>query len=199
LRPSGGARDATGSGEGMTLPDIRIETERLLLRLPQAEDFDRFAELVGDPVAARYIGGHLPRGAAWRKFLQQPGAWAIQGFGMFSFIDRDSGRWLGQGGPWRPDGWPGNEIGYMLHPDAWGKGYATEGLAAAIDWALGHLAWNEFIHCIAPENTASQNVARRLGSTYRGEGRLPPPFHEAPCGIWGQTRAQWLARKEGGR
>src|SRR5690606_30106462 len=104
LRPSGGARDATGSGEGMTLPDIRIETERLLLRLPQAEDFDRFAELVGDPVAARYIGGHLPRGAAWRKFLQQPGAWAIQGFGMFSFIDRDSGRWLGQGGPWRP-GW----------------------------------------------------------------------------------------------
>lgn len=178
----------------MSLPEIRLETERLVLRPPQAGDFDRFAELVGDPAAARWIGGQLPRAMAWRKFLQQPGAWAVQGFGMFSFIDRSTGRWLGQGGPWRPDGWPGNEIGYMLHPDAWGRGYASEGLAAAIDWALGSLGWDEFIHCIAPENTASQKVAQRLGSSLQGPGRLPEPFHESPCQIWGQTRAQWQAR-----
>ena len=78
----------------MTLTQIRLETARLVLRVPQAGDFDRFAELVGDPVAARWIGGHLPRSAAWRKFLQQPGAWVVQGFGMFSFIERGTGRWL---------------------------------------------------------------------------------------------------------
>ena len=178
----------------MTLTQITLETERLVLRVPQAGDFDRFAELIGDPVAARWIGGHLPRSAAWRKFLQQPGAWVVQGFGMFSFIERGTGRWLGQGGPWRPDGWPGNEIGYMLHPDAWGQGYAVEGLTAAIDWALESLGWDEFIHCIAPDNTASQKVAQRLGSTLKGPGRLPEPFHESPCQIWGQTRAQWQAR-----
>ena len=182
----------------MTQTDIRLQTECLVVRPPLAEDFDRFAELVGDPVAARWIGGQLPRASAWRKFLQQPGAWAVQGFGMFSFIDRATGRWLGQGGPWRPDGWPGNEIGYMLHPDAWGQGYATEGLAATIDWALDHLGWDEFIHCIAPGNTASQKVAQRLGSRLRGSGRLPPPFHESECGIWGQTREQWLRRRGAG-
>ena len=76
----------------MALADIRLETERLVLRPPQAGDFDRFAELIGDPAAARWIGGQLPRATAWRKFLQQPGAWAVQGFGMFSFIDRATGR-----------------------------------------------------------------------------------------------------------
>ena len=180
----------------MSLQDIRIETERLVLRLPQAGDFDRFAELLGNEEAARWIGGHLQRAPAWRKFLQQPGAWMVQGFGMFSFVDRDSGRWLGQGGPWKPDGWPGNEIGYMLHPDAWGRGYAREGLTAAIDWALANLGWDEFIHCIAPENAASQKVAQRLGSTLRGPGRLPPPFQDAPCQIWGQTREQWRRSRE---
>ncbi|MFZ5661432.1 MAG: hypothetical protein ACOY9B_01720 [Pseudomonadota bacterium] len=47
----------------MTL-DIRIETERLILRVPRIEDFERYAELLGDEEAARYIGGHLPRAAA---------------------------------------------------------------------------------------------------------------------------------------
>ena len=181
----------------MSLADLRIETQRLVLRLPQAGDFERYAELQADEEAARWIGGHQPRAAAWRKFLQQPGAWMIQGFGMFSIIDRDSGLWLGQGGPWKPDGWPGNEIGYMLHRDAWGKGYATEALPATIDWALANLGWDDFIHCIAPENAASQKVATRLGSTLRGPVRLPPPHEDAACEMWGQTRRQWLARRQG--
>ena len=104
----------------MDIADLRIETARLVLRPPQVGDFDRFAELLADEQACRFIGGHLPRAAAWRKFLQQPGAWMVQGFGMFSLIERDSGLWLGQLGPWRPEGWPGNEIGYSLHPDAAG-------------------------------------------------------------------------------
>ena len=68
----------------MPFSDIRIDTERLTLRLPQVADFDRYAELMADEDACRHIGGHLARGAAWRKFLQMPGAWALQGFAMFS-------------------------------------------------------------------------------------------------------------------
>jgi RimJ/RimL family protein N-acetyltransferase len=181
----------------MSLAGPRIETQRLLLRLPEIGDFERFAELLGNEEAARHIGGQQPRAAAWRKFLQQPGAWALQGFGMFSIIEKDSGRWLGQGGPWRPEGWPGNEIGYSLHPDAWHKGYASEALPATIDWALANLGWDDFIHCIAPGNLASQQVARRLGSTLRGPGRIPPPYEDAAVDIWGQTREQWLARRAG--
>lgn len=178
----------------MTPTDIRIETERLLLRVPRIEDFERYAELFGDAEATRYIGGQLPRAAAWRRFLQMPGAWSVQGFAMFSVVEKTSGRWLGQAGPWRPDGWPGNEVGWSFHPDAWGRGYAIEAAVAATGWAFANLGWDDIIHCIDPDNAPSQRVAQRLGSSNRGPGRMPPPYEDHPTDIWGQTRAQWLER-----
>ena len=75
--------------------DVRIETPRLILRVPQANDFARHADLICDPVAARHIGGGLSRGEAWRRFLQMPGAWSVQGFAMFSLIDKATGLWMG--------------------------------------------------------------------------------------------------------
>lgn len=179
----------------MSHREIRLETERLVLRLPRLDDFERYAQLHADADAARYIGGVLPRAAAWRKFLQMPGAWAVQGFAMFSVEDKASGLWLGQMGPWRPDGWPGNEIGYAFHPDAWGRGYAFEAAVAAIDWAFDALGWSEIIHCIDPDNRPSQALAERLGSSRQGPGRLPPPYQDAAVEIWGQSRAQWQARR----
>jgi RimJ/RimL family protein N-acetyltransferase len=113
---------------------------------------------------------------------------------MFSVIEKATGRWIGRMGPWQPEGWPGTEVGWSLVREAWGKGYATEGATACIDWAFDHLGWTEVIHCIAPENTASQAVARRLGSTYLREGHLPAPINGS-CQLWGQTKEQWQARK----
>lgn len=175
--------------------EIQLETERLILRLPRIEDFENYAELMGDEVAARYIGGHLSRSAAWRKFLQMPGAWALQGFAMFSIVDRTSGEWLGQAGPWKPEGWPGNEIGWSLRRAAWGRGYAHEAAVAAIDWAFDRLGWQEIIHCIDPDNAPSQKLAERLGSRSLRVGGLPAPFEDVPVEIWGQTREQWQARR----
>jgi RimJ/RimL family protein N-acetyltransferase len=53
------------------------------------------------------------------------------------------------------------------------------------------------IHSIAPENAASQGVARKLGSRNWGPGRLPPPYENDPVEIWGQTRDEWKARRAG--
>ena len=181
----------------MPLPEIRIETQRLVLRPPRMEDFDRYVELMTDENACRYIGGHQPRGGAWRRFLQMPGAWALQGFAMFSVTERDSGRWVGQMGPWKPDGWPGNEIGYAFHPDVWGRGYAVESAVAAVDWTFANLGWNDIIHCISPDNLASKKVAQRLGSTLLREGcLLPAPSDEVHVEIWGQTREQWREHRK---
>lgn len=171
----------------------RIETERLILRPPLSEDFDGWAAFMADEEAARHLGGAQPRSVAWRGFLSMAGAWAIQGFAMFSVIEKSSGRWIGRLGPWMPEGWPGTEVGWGLAREAWGKGYAAEGAVATIDWAFEHLGWSEVIHTIAPDNVASVRVAEKLGSKNRGPGRLPPPFEDIAIDIWGQSRGEWLA------
>jgi RimJ/RimL family protein N-acetyltransferase len=178
----------------MAVPDVQLETERLVLRLPRIDDFERYAEMLADE-SSHHIGGPLQRHEAWRRFLQMPGAWMLQGFAMFSVVEKASGRWMGHAGPWQPDGWPGTEVGYAFHMDARGKGYATEACGAAMDWAFGVLGWDEVIHSIAPTNAASQAVARRLGSRNRGPGKLPPPLDAHPIEIWGQTREEWIARR----
>ena len=172
-----------------------LTTERLILRPPVAEDFDPWAAFMADEEATRFIGGRLERALAWRGFMTVAGAWAIQGFGMFSVIERSTGRWVGRLGPWRPEGWPGTEVGWGLAREAWGRGYATEGSAAAIDWAFESLGWTDVIHCIDPGNTASERVAERLGSRPRGMGFMAAPFDDAPVMIWGQTRGEWRSRR----
>ena len=178
----------------MTDHGPRLETERLVLRQWSLADFARYAEMFAAP-ETHHIGGPLPRGEAWRRFLQMPGAWALQGFAMFAIEEKSSGLFMGQAGPWQPDGWPGTEVGYALHPEAWGRGYATEACTAAMDWAFDVLGWTDVIHSISPANTASQAVARRLGAVNRGPGRHPPPLDEQVIDLWGQTREQWRARR----
>ncbi|HEX8222393.1 MAG TPA: GNAT family N-acetyltransferase [Allosphingosinicella sp.] len=174
-----------------------LETDRLILRPPEERDLDGFAEMMADEEAARFVGGVQGRAAAWRGMAAVAGSWALRGYGMFSVIEKSSGRWVGRLGPWQPEGWPGAEVGWGLLPDAWGKGYATEGAEAAIRWAFDSLGWDDVIHCIAPANTPSARVAERLGSTLRGQDWLPAPFDSEPVDIWGQTREQWRARTRG--
>jgi RimJ/RimL family protein N-acetyltransferase len=176
------------------LDALRLETPRLILRVPQAEDFDAWAGFMADGDATRHIGGPLAQSAAWRAMMTVIGAWHAHGFAMFSVIERKSGRWVGRVGPWMPPGWPGPEVGWAIVRDCWGKGYATEGAIAATNWAFAHLGWTEVIHSIAPDNTASQAVARKLGSINRGPGRLPPPFDHDLVDIWGQSREEWEHR-----
>lgn len=173
---------------------VVLETERLVLRQWRIDDFDRYAEMFASPEAS-HIGGPIARGEAWRRFLHMPGAWSLQGFAMFAIEEKASGRFMGQAGPWQPDGWPGTEVGYALHPEARGRGYATEACVAAMDWAFDVLGWSEVIHSISPANTASQAVARRLGARNRGRGVFPAPIDTLHLDVWGQTREEWRARR----
>jgi RimJ/RimL family protein N-acetyltransferase len=114
---------------------------------------------------------------------------------MFSVIEKERGVWIGRIGPWQPYGWPGTEVGWALHRDAWGKGYAVEAAAACIDYAFDTLGWSEVIHCINPENAPSQAVARRLGATILRTATLPAPFAHEHVDIWGQSREAWRRRR----
>lgn len=171
-----------------------LETERLTLRPPAMEDFPRWAEMMVDPEAARFLGGPQPAEAAWRGFMTMAGAWSLTGVSMFSVIERDTGLWLGRIGPWTPLGWPGTEVGWGLHPDAQGRGYGVEAATATLDHAFDALGWTEVIHCIDPDNKPSQRLADRLGSSNLGPTQLPPPFEASRVDRWGQSRDQWRAR-----
>lgn len=171
-----------------------LETERLFLRPTAMEDFPRWAELMADPEAARFLGGPQTAETAWRGFMSMAGAWSLTGVSMFSLIERETGRWQGRIGPWSPLGWPGTEVGWGLHPDAQGKGFGVEAATATIDFAFDVLGWTDVIHCIDPDNGPSQRLAERLGSRNLGPTRLPPPFQEATVDRWGQSREAWRTR-----
>jgi RimJ/RimL family protein N-acetyltransferase len=174
---------------------LQIVTPRLILRQPRLSDLDAWAAFMADGEATRHIGGVQSRPMVWRVLATMAGAWAIAGCSMFSVLERSSGEWVGRLGPWRPEGWPGTEVGWGIRREYWGRGYATEGAIAAIDWAFAELGWTEVIHTIAPDHQDSQAVARRLGSTRLRPGRLPPPFDQIDVDLWGQTRAQWQAQR----
>ena len=171
-----------------------LQTKRLTLRPLASEDFPRWAEMMADPQATKYLGGVQPAAVAWRGFMSMAGAWSLTGVSMFSVVERDTGRWLGRIGPWTPHGWPGTEVGWGLHPDAQGKGYALEAATAAINYAFDVLGWTDVIHCIDPDNIPSQRLAERLGSRNLGPTRLPPPLEALPIDCWGQTREAWRMR-----
>lgn len=172
-----------------------LQTERLILRPPQQDDLDEWAAFMSDPEAMQFLGGTVNRTMAWRGLASAAGSWALLGFGMFSVLERSSGRWIGRVGPWRPEGWPGTEIGWGIARSAWGKGYATEAAEAAMDWAVDELGWSDLVHFIDPGHEASKGVAARLGASFREHGKLPPPFDQIQVEVWGQSREQWLARR----
>jgi RimJ/RimL family protein N-acetyltransferase len=174
---------------------LQLETDRLVLRPIRREDFDAFAAFLADAESTRHLGGPQLRAVAWRTFLTLAGAWAMQGFAMFSVIEKASGAWVGRVGPWQPEGWPGTEVGWGIARDRCGLGYATEAATAAIDWAFDALGWSEVIHVIDVGNAASQAVARKLGSRNRGRGQLPAPNEAAVIDVWGQSREEWRARR----
>jgi RimJ/RimL family protein N-acetyltransferase len=163
-------------------------------------DFDGFAAMAQEEETMRFIGGVAARDAAWRVMAMLAGAWPLLGYSMFSVIEKESGRWIGRLGPWRPGGreggWPGDEVGWGLTASAQGKGYAVEGATVAIDWAFDTLGWDRVIHCIDERNTPSIRLAERLGSRLQRTGvPLPAPFSTVVVDIYGQTKDEWRARR----
>jgi len=129
-----------------------------------AADLAPWTAFLADARAARFIGGAQGPHGAWRNLAMMTGAWELDGFAMFSVVEKASGRWIGRVGPWWPPSWPGPEIGWGLVPAVWSRGYATEAARASIAWARDRLGWRHVIHLIHPDNAPSMRLARRLGS-----------------------------------
>jgi RimJ/RimL family protein N-acetyltransferase len=149
-------------------PPAPIRTERLVLREP--EDWDRaaFIELFASPEVGTYVGGHRARDELERVMPEVPGRrfgfFAIEldaaMIGMITLDRRDAER----PGHVRPEGGE-TELGYLFLPTAWGRGYAAEACAAALDWFADTLPGEPVVLCTQTANDRSMRVAAKLGFT----------------------------------
>lgn len=145
-----------------------LTTQRLTLAPLSLDHWEPYAVAWADARMTAFIGGKpRARQESWVKFTQAAGLWSLLGFGYWAFLDRATGAFLGNGGLARfergipeLDGYP--EAGWAFVPDAWGRGLATEAIAAVLEWA--DTALQAEVRCIIdPGNIASQKVAAKLG------------------------------------
>jgi RimJ/RimL family protein N-acetyltransferase len=136
---------------------VEIRTERLLLRPASASDVMAFHRILSDETATAFWS------TPPHKDVAQTEAWVA---GMMSidplegedFVVECEGRVIGKAGLYR---FP--EIGYILHPDAWGQGYAQEALGPVLARALS-LHRLPFVDAdVDPRNAASLRLLQRLG------------------------------------
>lgn len=144
-----------------------IETGRLCLRLWDKADRLPFRRMNSDPRVMEFFPKPLSgeESDAFLEAIRQ--RISENGFGLWAVEEKATSSWIGFIGFNRPkfeaDFTPCVEIGWRLLPGAWGKGYATEGALACLDYGFHPLGFEEVVSFTSLLNARSQKVMARLG------------------------------------
>ena len=177
------------------MSEVRLETERLVLRLPRLDDAPAAAEYLGDPEVMRFLGGQTvppeDAPAVVQKWMHR---WETDDMGPFVLERRDDGRFVGRCGilVWDSRRWTQStyadageharpELGWTLVRRYWGNGYATEAARTARDWVRAERGLRRLISLVNPANVASQRVAERLGARPTERVQL---FDSGSADVW---------------
>jgi RimJ/RimL family protein N-acetyltransferase len=139
-----------------------LHTERLTLRAPKRGDFAPYAAFWAGPRSV-HEGGPKGARAAWEDFAASFGLWAMEGIGNWAVEERASGAFAGLVGLNHPAHFPEVEIGWTLMDGFEGRGLATEGARAVLDWTWGNTGLASVTVYVDPANDRSIRVAERLG------------------------------------
>ncbi|SFF46440.1 GNAT family N-acetyltransferase [Blastococcus tunisiensis] len=156
---------------GTTLEVLRTERLRLRAWTTSPADLARLADLYSREEITRWIGGTpsvppvelVSRWAAVTELDPRHGCWAIEPAGSPAAAGTVLLKPL-------PNGVGEVEVGWHLHPDSWGHGYATEAARAVIDRGFG-AGLPEVYAVVRPGNEASVAVCTRLGMQRIGRFR----------------------------
>lgn len=160
-----------------------LETERLILRPYQLDDFDPLVTFYASD-RAQYVGGPLSRDNVWRAFVGDVGQWHILGFGPLMIVEKTSGEPIGGVGINFPENYPEREIGWILYDGFEGKGLAMEAALCARDHAFNVLGWETLVSYIDPRNAPSITLAERMGAVLDRSAQTP---NNDPCLVYRHT------------
>ena len=143
---------------------VEMITDRLLLRPATFADVESFHDILSDARAMAYWS------TPPHQDIEETRSWlasmiAIEPGEGEDFVIELAGRAIGKAGLYR---FP--EIGFILHPDAWGKGYAREALQAVIQRAFEVHGLSLIKADVDPRNAASLRLLTGLG--FRETGRV---------------------------
>lgn len=148
------------SGRGVT-------TDRLVLRIPSAEDAAVILTIAGDFRTVQHNPSDLIANLSEAERLVSRWAehWAHHGCGYWCVRVTGQPRTIGYCGlkATTVNGVSVLNLIYRFAPDTWGNGYATEAAAAAVAWGGAHQPTMPIIARIRPANQASQHVADKIG------------------------------------
>ena len=136
---------------------VEISTERLLLRPATLDDVEAFHSILSDARAMLYWS------TPPHKDLAETRGWVASMVGIKpsegeDFVIELDGRVIGKAGLYR---FP--EIGFILHPDEWGKGYAREALGIVLERAFAMHQLPNVEADVDPRNAASLRLLSGLG------------------------------------
>ncbi|MFJ6986157.1 MULTISPECIES: GNAT family N-acetyltransferase [unclassified Streptomyces] len=146
-------------------PPAPIRAARLVLRAPEARDRAAFVELYASPEVHTYLGGPRPREDLEREMPEVPGrrsgslVVALDGAMIGQVLLRRVTEHLCPAAVGKVD------LGYLFLPRAWGRGYAAEACAAALDWLDEVLPGEPVVLATQTANARSMRLAAKLGFT----------------------------------
>ena len=146
----------------------QIRTDRLLLRRFTKEDLEAYTRIMGD----KNVGRWFPKGDGYTREESEKSLrnilnhWDKHGFGIWAIVDKTSGVLLGRCGLNLIAETSEVEVDFVVTPDSWGRGYATEAAKASLTYGFEKLKLDRIIALAKPENTASRRVIEKIGMPY---------------------------------
>jgi RimJ/RimL family protein N-acetyltransferase len=147
---------------------ITVETERLLLRPWSAEDLDALFAMHSRPDVALFTYWDARTRDEVRVALAKKTAFsAIRAEGDILALAaalRGTGEVIGDLVlHWLPGELRQGELGFIVHPDQQGRGYATEAAGQMLRIAFEDVGLHRVVGCVEERNTASARVLEKLG------------------------------------
>lgn len=185
----------------LTSDDIfRLETKRLWLRWPRASDaaaIKSFASLAETARMTAQIPHPYPEGEA-ERFIFRSRADNANGDAMILVISRKGEDRLVVGLTSATVSAAGEiELGFMVAPSAWSKGFATEAVRAHIEALFSLTRTERLVANARANNLASRRVLEKCGFAYAGSGLdlLPARGGMHACDRFTLTRNAWATNR----